>query len=54
MCVNGLSAISYQFILMKIKLNALYSVKKNLPELNMTYILTSIPSYRSYIDKMGF
>ena len=37
MRVNGVLIISCQFTLVKIKLNAFFSVGKKLPELNITY-----------------
>ena len=37
MCANGLLIISGQFISVKIKLNAFFTMGKKLPELNRTY-----------------
>ena len=37
MCANGLLIISCQFILVKMKLNALFSSRKKLPEFNIIY-----------------
>ena len=37
MYVNGVLIMSCQFILMNIELKAFFSLKKKLPELNITY-----------------
>ena len=42
----GLLIISYQFMLVKMKLNVFFSVgEKNLPELNITYDSNRIKQY---------
>ena len=52
MCANGLLIIRCQFILVKIKLNAFFSVrKKTLPGLSMTYENNRIKQYLGcYLD----